>query len=119
MYKDVSLRLPQLNDEKKRFKIPPINFGSAYRHMDFMEESMPPEEVLERLSEQLGSMVSTHAIEEPMKNDYSLLSTVGLSTRELILKTNNGHAAADAVVYEKCPKDLIDPSDFVQVQHKS
>ena len=101
------MRLPALNDEKKRFKIPTIRKNRYYLDTQVSgSDEVPSEEVMRRLEAELGSFASHEAIMNPAIQDKILLSSsaVNMSLREL----SDVHS-----------EDMMDPSDFVSVVQNS
>ena len=105
MLKNMTVRLPPLNDEKKRFKIPPIKKNKFYSNQEPTDDEIPPLDVLKRLEAELGSFASHEAIMNPGVQDKILLSssTVNMSLRELS---------------DFQTEDMMDPSDFVSIVQK-
>ena len=107
MLKNMTMRLPALNDEKKRFKIPTIRKNRYYSDTQVSgSDEVPSEEVMRRLEAELGSFASHEAIMNPAIQDKILLSSsaVNMSLREL----SDVHS-----------EDMMDPSDFVSVIQNS
>ena len=107
MLKNMTMRLPALNDEKKRFKIPTIRKNRYYSDTQVSgSDEVPSEEVMRRLEAELGSFASHEAIMNPAIQDKILLSSsaVNMSLRELS---------------EVRTEDMMDPSDFVSVVQNS
>ena len=101
------MRLPALNDEKKRFKIPTIRKNRYYSDTQVSgSDEVPSEEVMRRLEAELGSFASHEAIMNPAIQDKILLSSsaVNMSLRELS---------------DVRTEDMMDPSDFVSVVQNS
>lgn len=107
MFKNLSQRLPQLNDEKKRYRIPSIKYGKLHSRLDW--DDPPSEEVLKRLEAQLGTYASEEAIMNPSDYDRMVLASNNMNLRELLQENDD----------EINGKDDMDPSDFVQVEQKS
>ncbi len=125
LYKDLTLRMPPLKSRRKRkFHIPETEENSAFKKLDLDLENAPSGDVLERLHKQLGSIASTRAIEEPVKSDCMMLRTMGMRVREF----NSGDLQDEYVPYplietnheeqeeEEDEDDMINPSDFLEVQ---
>ena len=101
------MRLPALNDEKKRFKIPTIRKHRYYSDTQVSgSDEVPSEEYMRRLEAELGSFASHEAIMNPAIQDKILLSSsaVDMSLRELS---------------DVRTEDMMDPSDFVSVVQNS
>lgn len=115
IYKNINKTLPQLNDEKKRFIIPKTKPGQLYK--EFLNDEAPPYEVLKRLSKDLGAMVSTRSIFDPLGRDFLSLKSNGLYIRDYDTdpkpdqdeKQDSSSQADDGE---------FDPSQFLQVIHK-
>ena len=106
MLKNLNARLSVMNDEKRRYKIPKVKPGKVYPSQLWGENEEPPShDVMKRLEQELGSFASMEAIANPSLNDKMLLSSdsVNMALREL------NHIEQE---------DLMDPSDFVQVEQK-
>ena len=106
MLKNITMRLPALNDEKKRFKIPPIKKNKFYSSQLSDNDETPSLEIMKNLEAELGSFASHEAIMNPAIHDKILLSSssVNMSLRELS---------------DVRTEDLMDPSDFVSVVQNS
>lgn len=103
-YKAVSDRLPQLNDEKKRFKISSVKAGKTYKNMN--NHDFPSESVLARLKVELGELASTEALRKPSSYDRTLLQSAGMYVRDLGSPTKS-----DDII-----DGSIDPMDFLQME---
>ena len=97
MFRNINNRLPQLNDEKKRYKAPKVKEGKFYSDLDW--ESPPSDEVLKRLQTQLGDFAKEDAVMNPLDHDRELLSLNKFSVREI-------------------SGEDIDPTDFLQIEQK-
>lgn len=108
MFKNLNQRLPQLNDEKKRYRIPTIKYGKLHSRLDW--DDPPSEDVLTRLESQLGTYASEEAIMNPSDYDRMILASNNMNIRELLQEH-------DEEINGK--EDDMDPSDFVQVEQSS
>ena len=105
IYKNINKSLPILNDEKKRFKNPKVKRGKVYKNL--LADEPPPYEVLKRLSTDLGHMVSTRAIFDPLGRDFLALKSNGMYVRDFDTDSVGNDSQED-----------FDPSQFLQVVHK-
>ena len=80
-YKNLSASLPQLNDEKKRFKIPKVKGGKVYKNLE--KENAPNQAVLKRIQMELGTMVSPFVLGDPCRSDRIALTSISKKVRDL------------------------------------
>ena len=104
-----------MNDEKKRFIIPKTKPGQLYK--EFLNDEAPPYEVLKRLSKDLGAMVSTRSIFDPLGRDFLSLKSNGLYIRDYDTDpTPDQDEKQDSS--SQADDGEFDPSQFLQVIHK-
>jgi len=80
-YKNLSASLPQLNDEKKRFKIPKVKGAKVYKNLE--KENAPNQAVLKRIQMELGTMVSPFVLGDPCRSDRIALTSISKKVRDL------------------------------------
>ena len=109
-YKNLSGSLPQLNDEKKRFKIPKSKRGRIYKNLE--KENAPSQQVLKRIQTELGTMVSPFVLGDPYRSDRIALAGISKKVRELETDTSKN------VAQQRSHQQGVnfDPMDYVQVQ---
>ena len=100
-----------MNDEKKRFIIPKTKPGQLYK--EFLCDEAPPYEVLKRLSKDLGAMVSTRSIFDPLGRDFLHLKSNGLYIRDY-----DTDPKPEEKQDSQADDGEFDPSQFLQVIHK-
>ncbi len=109
MYRNLNARLPAIEGEKRKFRIKKVKLGRIYSKLDWM--APPKEEVLKRLTAELGSCVSEYAVMNPRGNDFEILEANFLKVRDFKdpVETESEEDEED---------EAINPSDFVQVEQK-
>ena len=110
VYKNINKVLPQLNDEKRKFKTPKVKRGQLYKEL--LSDEPPPYDVLKRLSYDLGAMVATRSIFDPLGRDFLFLKSNGLYIREF---DTEGEKQAE----RRESQEDFDPSEFLQMKMKS